>query len=944
MRRPQRIVTLPPAMVPHFARLEGRAAPDWLATCDPGAPLGSGGGTAHALLEAFRASGETDLDAWLADAPRTVVHAGGQSRRLPAYAAVGKALIPVPAPRGNVGARPDGALIDLQVALFDDLHARAGAGSRVLVASGDALVLPARLPQRLPDADVVMLGMRTDPQEASRHGVFLLRHDRPGTLDRFLQKPAPETLHALAATHEALLDVGVWLLSPRAVRALLTGCGVTNPGDEPRPWDLYVDFGLALGENPERSGLEGLSAAVVPVPGEFLHFGTSRQLVESTTRLHRQAEPANPLGFLSAVHRRRDQHAQNARFDGPPPPVDGRPFWVESAHVPSSWTLEGDNVVTNVPENDWRIHLRRGVCLDLAPVAGGRCARPYGFDDAFRGALDDPSTAFLGRPVAEWFAARTLPFGGGQGGGSTDIQDFPLFPVADDPDLFAWMVADDPDPRLARSWRDARRLSAADLLAQTDVDALYAQRRTFLAGSLEAMQRNARASVFYSLDLERTAELLAEESPAFEPVPPSLDDGLVRRMQDPMFRSALLRARGAAAWEAEEARAFATLRDAILGSLPPPVAPVLAIAEDGLVWGRAPLRFDLAGGWTDTPPYCLLSGGRVLNVAVELNGQPPIGVFARRSDRPDVLLRSIDLGTERRFTTYGDLNADLSERSEFSLAQAALGLAGFSPATGARTLREALERFGGGIELSLLAAVPKGSGLGTSSILASTILATLGEFAGLGWSPSDVMARTLALEQILGTGGGWQDQAGGCLHGVKLLETAPGLVQSPVARWLPERLLGPAYANEVGLLYYTGITRVAKSVLREIVRGMFLNSGPRLATLAAIRDNVDPVAEAIGREDLDALGAGVRRSWELNQELDPGTNPPEVQAILARVDDLLLGAKLLGAGGGGFLFMVAKDANAARRVREVLRDDPPSPRARFYDFRVSSVGLEVTRS
>jgi hypothetical protein len=42
--------------------------------------------------------------------------------------------------------------------------------------------------------------------------------------------------------------------------------------------------------------------------------------------------------------------------------------------------------------------------------------------------------------------------------------------------------------------------------------------------------------------------------------------------------------------------------------------------------------------------------------------------------------------------------------------------------------------------------------------------------------------------------------------------------------------------------------------------------------------------------------------------------------------------------------MVAKDPEAARRIREILRTDPPSPRARFYDFRVSPVGLEVTKS
>ena len=246
--------------------------------------------------------------------------------------------------------------------------------------------------------------------------------------------------------------------------------------------------------------------------------------------------------------------------------------------------------------------------------------------------------------------------------------------------------------------------------------------------------------------------------------------------------------------------------------------------------------------------------------------------------------------------------------------------------------------------MSLLAAVPKGSGLGTSSILASTILGALSEFCGLGWGSMDVMMKTLALEQMLSTGGGWQDQAGGALPGLKELETTPGLLQSPTCHWLPDRILGPETANSVALLYYTGITRVAKSVLREIVRGMFLNSGSRLDTLRRIGENVGPTSDAIRRHDWNALGASVHQSWLLNQELDSGTNPPAVAAIMAQIQDYLLGGKLLGAGGGGFLFMLAKDADAARRIRTTLAENPPSPQARFFDFSVSQVGLEVTRS
>ena len=55
-------------------------------------------------------------------------------------------------------------------------------------------------------------------------------------------------------------------------------------------------------------------------------------------------------------------------------------------------------------------------------------------------------------------------------------------------------------------------------------------------------------------------------------------------------------------------------------------------------------------------------------------------------------------------------------------------------------------------------------------------------------------------------------------------------------------------------------------------------------------------------------------------------------------------AKLLGAGGGGYLLMFASDENAAARIKHRLTSQPPNPRARFVDFSLSATGLQVTRS
>jgi len=146
------------------------------------------------------------------------------------------------------------------------------------------------------------------------------------------------------------------------------------------------------------------------------------------------------------------------------------------------------------------------------------------------------------------------------------------------------------------------------------------------------------------------------------------------------------------------------------------------------------------------------------------------------------------------------------------------------------------------------------------------------------------------------------------------------------------------------LLYYTGITRLAKNLLQEIVRGMFLNRGAVLETVAAIGHNADAAFQAIQSGSYEALCKSVARSWELNWRLDAGTCPAAVEQALSPIKDYVAGLKLLGAGGGGYCLMLAKDQPAAARIRQILLSNPSNDRARFVDFAVSETGLQVTRS
>ena len=285
--------------------------------------------------------------------------------------------------------------------------------------------------------------------------------------------------------------------------------------------------------------------------------------------------------------------------------------------------------------------------------------------------------------------------------------------------------------------------------------------------------------------------------------------------------------------------------------------------------------------------------------------------------------------------------------SPFSIPKAALALAGFLPQFSVNrypSLKAQLEAFGCGIELTLLSAIPAGSGLGTSSILAATVLGAVSDFCSLAWDKNEIGRRTLVLEQLLTTGGGWQDQFGGVLGGVKLLQTQSGFDQAPLARWLPTDFYVQPEYQQCHLLYYTGITRTAKQILAEIVRRMFLNNGEQLRLLRQMKEHTMMMYDAIQRQDFVQMGSLVRRTWKQNQLLDSGTNPEQVRRLTDLIDDLCLGYKLPGAGGGGYLYMVAKSPEAAARIRRILTENRLSPNARFVDMSLSTNGLQVSRS
>lgn len=947
----KKLLSLPPNLVECFHDIEKADRSEWFCTSDPiGSKLGSGGGTAW-LLKACMEEENTEkgLTEWLATEKRILLHAGGQSRRLPAYAPSGKILTPIPVFRWGRGQKLTQNLLSLQLPLYEKIMEKAPENLHTLVASGDVYIRATQPLQEIPEADVVCYGLWVDPQLAKNHGVFVSSRKTPDQLDFMLQKPSVEELGTLMKDYLFLMDIGIWLLSDRAVELMVKR---SEKEGKIGFYDMYSEFGPALGQHPRLHDeeLTQLKVAILPLPGgEFHHYGTSREMISSTLAIQNCVTDQRAI-----IHRKVKPHPaifiQNARVDCSLT-ADNAEVWIENSHVGQGWKLHSRNIITGVPCNNWNLEVLEGICIDVVPMGkGGFVARPYGFNDAFKGALSVESTLYQGIPASEWLRMRGLKPEDIRG--SHDLQAAAIFPVCHSVEelgtVMRWMTAE-PELNEGREiWMQAEKKSADEISAYADLRKLTAQREEFRKENWKILAENHEKSVFYQLDLQQAAE---EYGRLNLKLPQELDEQtpLLTRIADTMFRARTMQIQGAGTEEVKrmEEKAFALMRNGLVGTVDFRQQPKLSVYEDQIVWGRSPVRIDLAGGWTDTPPYSLMEGGNVVNIAIELNGQPPLQVYVKPSKEYKIILRSIDLGAMEVVTTYEELYTFNKVGSPFSIPKAALVLSGFHPNFNTEhfaTLEEQLKNFGTGIEVTLLSAIPAGSGLGTSSILAATVLGAVNDFYGLNWDKQEIGSRTLILEQLLTTGGGWQDQYGGVLQGVKMLQTSAGWNQEPLVRWLPDYLFTSSEYRKCHLLYYTGITRTAKGILAEIVRGMFLNSSRHLELLREMKLHATDMYDAILRNNFEEAGRLVRKTWKQNQLLDEGTNPPAVQALTRQIDDLCLGYKLPGAGGGGYLYMVAKDPEAAARIQKILNENRPNDRARFVDMTLSKKGLEISRS
>ena len=342
----------------------------------------------------------------------------------------------------------------------------------------------------------------------------------------------------------------------------------------------------------------------------------------------------------------------------------------------------------------------------------------------------------------------------------------------------------------------------------------------------------------------------------------------------------------------------------------------------------APVRIDFAGGWSDTPPICNREGGTVLAAAVLLDGKRPIEVTVGGRKDTFVKVVSRDLGKRRLLKSAAEIADHHDPHDWCCLVKSALAVTGF--------------RFGSqGVDIVISADLPKGSGLGTSSILGAATIAALLRWQGKPADEAEIGELTLRLEQEMRTGGGWQDQFAGIVPGVKIMRSKPGARQSVAVERLDFGRVAAEFKAR-SLLYFTGQKRMARNILRKVLAFYAENPHDFAHILVkSLKANAEGCAKALRRGDLEAFAECVNSYWRDKRLLDPGSSNERVDAIIESIAPYVSAVTLCGAGGGGFMYVLAKSAADAAKIRRVLSRNPPSRYSRFYGFEIDDQGLVV---
>lgn len=926
---------------------------------DPeGKRVGSGGATFNVLKYIAEENGHESENCFK-DKRILVIHSGGDSKRVPQYSACGKLFSPVPRelPNGRTST------------LFDEfIIGMSGIPSRIregmLVLSGDVLLLfnPLQIDSQFNGAAAISI---KEPVETGKnHGVFL--NDGSDYVGRFLHKQSEEQLKRVGAVNpqgNVDLDTGAVIMDGDMLHALYELISTDNMVDQDKfqkyvneksRISFYGDFLYPLAkdstleeyylEAPEGSyceelkecrreiweKLSGFQMKMLCVsPAEFIHFGTTRELLALVTTSIEDYEFLDwKYMVMSSPDDCTEFAAQNSLILNSSKVGSGS--YIEDSYLMEDVEIGESCVISGVRMKSGRIS-DRTVVHGLKQSNGGYVVRTYGINDNPKGTLEQ-DTSYLHSDLNVFMAENNLSMNELWDGQEHYLWFAKLFPICDifEEALGYVEILD----RMSRgtasefeisSWKKCKKASLYSSFNEADVKAIVPWKR-ILENQIRVSRfvKKIREGVYYedALQVFGQSGINIEQYRLLMKTAHESDFQTRIRIYYDLSRY-MKKMRGefdGTTYDKLESLCFQTIQDVIYKN-------GISKIEDSNHYHihkdevnvALPVRINWGGGWTDTPPHCNEKGGVVLNAAIKLKGELPVQVCVRRLKELHVVFESEDVGVYGVAETVSEIQHCHDPFDSFALHKAALIACGIIPMEGDYNLRDILSRLGGGIYLSTqVKGVPKGSGLGTSSILSGACVKGIFEFLGRQVSDNDLCQIVLCMEQIMSTGGGWQDQVGGITPGIKYITTEPGIDQTIKVQYIELKADTMAELQERFALIYTGQRRLARNLLRDVVGG-YLGSKPqsvealhKMSRMAAL------MKFELEQGDIDGFAQLLNEHWELSKQLDAGSTNTCIDQIFMACEDLIDGKFISGAGGGGFLQVILKKGVRKEQLKKRL--------------------------
>ncbi len=921
-----------------------------------GERIGSGGATLNILKYLYETCGVDKMF----NNKMLVLHSGGDSKRIPQYSAVGKLFSPVPR---SLSEERIVTIFDELMILCSGIPNRIGNG--LFTMCGDTTMVFNPLQIDLKNIDAAGISIKTSVAEGTQHGVFVADDEKVVT--EFLHKQSEETLrskNAVDGNDNIDVDTGTIWFSQEVCEALFSLVAPNGNYDDTLfkkyvngkvCLSLYADFIPPFAKNttidsymaevPETSitpelldcrnhiweALNSFSMKVMRmVPAEYIHFGTTWEMYKMVTKGIKKYQH---LGWKKQV-------LSNYHNDGPAimcsviadsAKLSDR-CWIENSDIQGGSVVGDGAIVSGVVLNDVIVP-ENTVLHGFKTLSGKYIVRIYGVNDNPK---NHAGNEFLEHSLLSMIKTTGIDENLVWSDKVPSIWNAKIYPLCDSMEeavqsaLALKKIMDgEASETEIESWKNAERLSLKSSFNLADVNWIL-DFQNELIKKVKILNFIAKLEEYYPVDDALVEFGLIEDDMAasLEERAKTLGFPMDMKIYNALSRYAYLNNKvlNGKTYNELEDISYKLLKDVIcgetLGRFPFPKNAV--ITQDEVIV-KMPVRVNFCGSPSDAAPYCIEHGGTMIDGTLLLKNDYPIVITAKKLKENVIEFGSDDLKAKTSFSDIRDIQHCDNTDDTFALHKACLVAMGLIPETDtSESIDDICKRIGGGISLSTSVDVPKGSGLGTSSIIAVGCIKAINLLFGMEPNEEAIYAQVFAAEQLMSTGGGWQDQVGGYDYGIKYFTAQPGAYQKIEV----ER---PKISEETFkdvsdrfCLIFSGQRRLAKNVLREEMNKCIGNRNSTLDLVEQIRELCVIMKYHLEKGDVTSFAKCISKQFEIIKQIDKGASNTCIEYIFEVCDDLIDGKSICGAGGGGFLQVVLKEGVTremlAQRIDEEFAD------------------------